>query len=155
RDKPADPKTRNPAAITDLEGRSLAQWIADMRSKDASVRERAVCALPYFGAAAGTSEVITHLLDVLASKDGKDRDTSPRIRALMALGTLDIPKGDINRVVNALAVQMDDPQAIVRYYAVLNLIRLGEDSTRAVGRLAAWAEDPVTWEVRHNCLVAL
>jgi HEAT repeat protein len=141
-----------PKGLAEVEGRSLPEWIQDLKSPDASVRERAVTALPLFGLAAGSAEVINPLLDVLKNKD---RDTSPRVRALMALAMLDIPKDDVRKVISTLTALLDDEQGIIRYYAVQALLRFGGEAHPAVGKLQVTASDQVTWEIRRATLAAL
>jgi len=151
-EKPStDPAPQPLRPVTEVEGKSLSQWIVDLKNPDASLREHAISVLPLFGASAGSSDIITLLLDRC-----QDRDASPRIRAVMALNTLEIRQTDVPRVVTALMTRLNtDEQAIIRYYAVLGLLRFGEDSRPAIGALATNSQSIATWEIRRACLACL
>lgn len=155
-DEPAPILPLRPAAqtVVELEGRTLQEWAKDLKDPDCSRRERAISVLPLFGQSAGTSEIVSLLLDRVDHQ--KELDASPRVRALMALSTITLSQTEIPRVVEALAkAATTDNQSTVRYYAVLGLQHFGEESRSAIPALVKCAKDQVTWEIRRGALNAL
>jgi len=140
-----------PAAPTELEGRSMAGWLNDLKNPDASVRERAISALPSFGEAVAGTLVIGNLIGCTA-----DADASPKMRALQVLNAMPIKPAESQRVVQCLAgLLVKKESALVRYEAAMGLIRFGEDAHSAVPALASFASDAMSWEIRRACLAAL
>jgi HEAT repeat protein len=145
-----EPARPNASYPSELEGRSLSQWVQDLKHPDPCIRERALAALPLFGPAASNPEVIGLVIERTT-----DRDASPKVRAVLVLNLLDIKPTEVHRVVNALTLRLDDSQSQVRYAAAVGLQRFGEESRPAVEKLASWARDPTAWEIRRACLLAL
>ncbi len=148
--KPATTPMPAAQAVAELQGRSLSEWIQDLKHTDPSVREHAISALPLFGESIGIPEVVNLLIDRCS-----DRDASPRIRAMMVLNTMPIPPAEVSRVVKALTEKLKDQQSQMRYYAALGLIRFGEDGRMAISELARLADDPTSFEIRCAALKAL
>jgi HEAT repeat protein len=147
----APPAFSRPPVIhtSEVAGKTLAQWMADLKHPDPSVREEAIRAVTLFGPEA--SKAVPLLVDRL-----RDNDASPRVKACVALSMVEISKADIPAVVRALAQRVqEDTQSIVRYYAAVALIRFGEDAKPAVQALALRVSDGASWEIRHACVVAL
>ncbi len=150
--KPTDP------TITEVGGRSLVQWMSDLKSDDASVREEAIRAVALFpGPHAG--ELVTLLLNRC-----QDKDTSLRVRAVMALSVLDVKKDEVPRIVKAMIPRLtagfgrldaSEPQVIVRFHAAVCLLRFGESSKDALAALLKGAEDVDSFEIRRTCIRAL
>lgn len=136
--------------VNDVEGKSLSEWITAVRNPDASLRERAISALPIFGKTAGNTEVINLLLERF-----EDRDASPRLRAVMVMNLLEIPREDRSRVVKGLIGRLGDQQGLIRFHAALGLQRFGEDARPAVPQLCTLAEDGISWEIRKAALSTL
>ena len=128
----ADPVTTpstiaTPPAVSEVGGKTLAQWIRDLERPDPSDREEAVRAITLFGPAA--SEAVPELVKRL-----HDSDASPRCKAVIALGFIKINDKDRPRVVEALgAAVAEDSQAMVRYAAAVSLGELGADAKGARG----------------------
>jgi hypothetical protein len=124
-------------------GRGLNEWMTDLKNADPSVRERAIRAVAMFGPLA--SQAIPILIERTNDKDG-----SPRIRAVMALGMMDLADRDIPKVVEALVRRISsEPQAVVRYQAMISLSRFQPiDAKAAIAPLAKEVEDQNTWEIR-------
>src|SRR5262245_10969041 len=81
----ADPKPTAPPS--EVEGKTLNEWKAELKHPDPGNREYAIRAITLFGPA--SPEVVTLLLDRCL-----DRDMSPRVRAVQALGILELNKDD-------------------------------------------------------------
>ena len=150
----ADPVTTpstiaTPPVVTEVGGKTLAQWIRDLDRGDPSDREEAVRAITLFGPAA--SEAVPELVKRL-----HDSDASPRCKAVIALGFIKINDKDRPHVVEALGAALaDDSQAMVRYAAAVSLAELGADSKGALGGILHGVQDPSSWEIRRVAIMAL
>jgi HEAT repeat protein len=136
---------------TDVEGKTLSQWVDMLSHADPSEREHAIRAITAFGTP--SSEVVRALINRCV-----DRDASPRVRAVMALTILDIHKEDVHKVVEALGKRLSretEGQVVIRFQAAVALVRFGKDSQYALNALVKGVEDTAAWEVRYTCLVAL
>ncbi len=129
--------------ISSVGGRGLNEWMADLKNADPSVRERAIRAVVMFGPLASPS--IPTIIERTNDKDG-----SPRIRAVMALGMMELADRDIPKVVEALVRRIsNEPQAVIRYQAMISLARFQPiDAKSAIPPLAKEVEDQNTWEIR-------
>jgi HEAT repeat protein len=136
-------KETSPGYTREVGGRVLSEWMNDLKNIDPSVRERALRAIPLFGPPA--SEAVPIILERCL-----DRDASPRVRAVGALGMLEIAEKDVPKVIEALAKRIsDDPQSAIKFQAMMTLSRFGIDEGKiAIPALAKMAEDPTTWEAR-------
>ncbi len=130
--------------------KSLKSWIIDLTSKDASVRDFALTAIPNYGSS--TSEAIPAVIDRCL-----DPDAGVRVKAVMALSVLEILDKDISRTVDALARRaQEDPQAQVRYLAINALQRFDPvDARRTIAALVEASKYPNSFEVRRVALIAL
>jgi HEAT repeat protein len=136
--------------ITELGGKKLQDWIKDISANDPSVRENAIRTVVMFGPAA--VEAVPALID----RVNKDRDCSPRVCAIMALGAIDGMSADeVSKVVTALTNRLTDSQDIVRYQAALVLGRFGAYSRSAIPKLIPATKDLGSWEVRKAAIFAL
>jgi HEAT repeat protein len=142
------------APPSEVEGKTLQQWTHDLKHKDPSVREYAIRAVTLFGPANG--DVVTLLLERCL-----DRDTSPRVRAVMAFQVLELRKDDYDRVATAMARRLrEDTETVVKYQAAVVLLRFGEYARPALDALVAGARyDPSStrgaFEYRQICVLAL
>jgi HEAT repeat protein len=130
-------------------GRTFKQWADDLKHPDASVREEAIRNLVLFGADAPRAVplIVERLLD---------NDSSPRVKAAMALGMIDIRREDLPKVAKALGQRVaQDPQAVVRYQSALVLNRMGEDAREGLSGVIAGVADRSTWEIRQVCVSTL
>jgi HEAT repeat protein len=137
------------SAITEVGGKTFRQWADDLKNPDASVREEAIRALVMFRRDA--QRAVPLIVDRL-----EDRDASPRVKAAIALGMIEIPKDEVPRVTRALGQRLlQDSQSIVRYYAATALVNFAEDARYGQAGLVKGVSDPATWEIRHACVSAL
>jgi HEAT repeat protein len=138
-------------SVSEVGGKNLKQWLEDLKNQDASVREEAIRALVYF------RQDWPRIIQPLVERLQHDTDSSPRVRAAIALGMIDVPKGvETSKVVQALSLRLlEDPQSIVRYYSAATLLNFGDDAREALAGLNKGAADPATWEIRHACVIAL
>jgi HEAT repeat protein len=148
-DRPS-PSISTPPAIMEVGGKTLSQWMADLKHPDPSVRTQAIMSVVLFGETA--QDAVPLIIDRC-----RDRDASPRVKAVLALGVMAVRDRDIPKVVDTLTrLLSEDRQAIVRYYAASALLRYGEHAQGAVGPLAHLVtEETSNWEIRHMCVAAL
>jgi HEAT repeat protein len=135
--------------ISEVGGRTFRQWLDDLKSPDACVREEAIRALVNFGhdAPRAVPQIIERL---------QDPDASPRVRAAIALGVIPISKEDMPKAARALGQRVqEDRHSMVRYYAATTLVALGEDARYGQAGLVQGVSDTATWEIRHACVCAL
>lgn len=132
-----------PSYTREVGGRPLSEWMTDLKNIDPSVRERALRAIPLFGPPA--SQAVPIILDRCL-----DRDASPRVRAIGALGMMEIADKDLPKVIETIAKRIsDDPQSAIKYQAMMTLSRFDIDQGKpAIPALVRMAEDPTTWETR-------
>jgi hypothetical protein len=137
---------------TEIGGKSVRQWMQEIESKDPSVRETAIRALPYFGKAAKVAaEPLTRVVR-------HDPDAACRVHAALALAALaDYITGDeATAAIKELTNRADqDPQAIVRFHVVLALGAFGPKATAAIPVLAVRIRDTSSWELRRAAVGAL
>jgi HEAT repeat protein len=148
------PKDDTPAEV---EGKTLAQWKADIREKDISVRQHAIRMVVRFGPLA--REAVPNLILALG-----ERDASVRGDAAAALGMLGgmekgIDNEDVNKVVTALSnlLGKTESQHSVRLQAALALAQLGPRAKNAIGTLCSVdnSHNQYSWELRKAVCYAL
>jgi HEAT repeat protein len=143
-------RSPNDNTVVEVGGKTYKQWVDDLKSPDASVREEAIRSLVFFG------HDSVRAIPLIVERLQEDRDCSPRVKAAIALGMIQVPKEDIPNVARALGQRLlQDSQAIVRYYSATTLNNFGEDAKYALAGLVKGVSDPATWEIRHACIAAL
>jgi HEAT repeat protein len=145
--KPEAPAKGEPQQIA---GKTLEQWIADIRDPDPGVRMTALQTLPQFPSAR-----LTAVRAVLT--EFNDRDPSLRANAVVALGSMGIGRAeDVEPAIKALARLLSDPQQIVRYRAATVLGGFGPAASTAIPQLANAFKDPyASFETRKVVVFAL
>lgn len=135
---------------SEVGGKLLREWVQELRNTDPSSREQAVRAVASFGPNA--REAIPSLVERLT-----DRDSSPRMRAVLALRYLDYYDKDVPKVVEGLAKRVaEDSQASIRYEAVVALGRFGHrDGKGALPAVLKASEDQNNWEIRRASYMVL
>jgi hypothetical protein len=143
-----------------FEGRTLAEWLKDMKHSDASRRSAAILAVLGFEqeklSTIEKQSITKALLDRLA-----DRDASPRAKALLVLRFVEVNAADIETVVKALGARIDplnpngEAQATIRYEAGRTLTRFVLDAHHVIPQLIKGSQDRASWEIRHQCVSIL
>jgi HEAT repeat protein len=155
---PAQPKAElTPKAAgmtsqtTEINGKTLAQWIKEVRNPDAGLAEVAIRTIMYFGPDA-SREATPALIDAL-----NYTDTSLRVNACITLTMIGVHDTEMKRAVSTLARRLnDDQQSIVRFYAAAALGRLDNDDARpAIPALKYRCQDQASWEIRRASAFAL
>jgi HEAT repeat protein len=140
---------KKPSEVAD--GKTMDQWMNDLKDKDPSVRETAIHMLKVYGkdARVATRDIIRAM---------QDTDDSLRVNAAITLGFIGLDPQDtptLQAGVNMLIRLMDDRQGIVRFQAAMALSRLGPDASAAIPRLVSLIKDSSSWEIRRAAANAL
>jgi HEAT repeat protein len=142
----------SPSVITEIAGKTLSEWMTELKNPDPGKRSIAIMNTILFGERAG--EAVPLIID-----RASDRDASCRAKAVIALKLMHVPDKYIDKVVRALAERLEkDGQGIVRYEAALALLRFAKDSQSALTALLApdrGVYDTATWEIRQVCVQVL
>jgi HEAT repeat protein len=136
---------------SEIGGKTLEQWIAEIKHHDPGVRQNAMRAVPFFGEPA--KKAVPALLIIL-----KDTDASCRVHAALSLSALaDYVSGDeAQKAVQILSERVDnDPQAIVRLHTVMALGSFGPKAVTAIPSLVHRLHDPNSFELRRAVVNAL
>jgi HEAT repeat protein len=133
-----------------LNGKSMYDWMKDLREKDPSIRERAIAALKVYGpdAREASHEIIKAI---------NDRDMSLRVNAIITLGFIGMDAKDRQDGINALKGKLSsDTQGIVRFQAASALGRFPKgEAYDAVPELIKASRDLSCWEIRAAAVTAL
>jgi HEAT repeat protein len=139
--------------LKELAGKTLDEWIKEIRNPDPSVQQTAIQAVPYFGEKARAAR------KALVERLKTDHvDLACRAHALLALAAIaDYLSGvDATEAVDAITrVVRDDGQAILRYHAAVALGAFGTRATSAIPDLVNRIADPNSWELRQAVVASL
>lgn len=142
-------KTEDPKKTSAVVGgKTLDRWLDDLKSKDPSVRERAISTIKLYGS--GARVAVPAIIRAMA-----DSDVALRVNAIIALGMIGMDQQDVQTGVTALTRALSDSQGIVRYQAAMALGRLGVDAKPAVTALVRTVRDASSWEIRQASAYAL
>ncbi|MBV9124732.1 MAG: HEAT repeat domain-containing protein [Planctomycetes bacterium] len=130
-------------------GKTLSQWVAEIKSRDPSVAENALHAVIQYGQNA-QKEAGPAIIGRL-----NDPDVSLRVNAAIALGEIGLAPKDVPAGVGGLTRLLTDPQAIVRFHAAAALGGLGADARGAIPNLLYAVRDKSSWEIRKAAAYAL
>jgi HEAT repeat protein len=155
---------KKPAADTQIQvlgGKTLEQWIKEIKSPDRSRGENAIRTIQGFGPDRAYEAVPALIAELKKQTHGKIRlDVSISVNAVMALGTIlgNAEKPDPETVKEAVEVIMRmlaDSQLIVNYRAAEALGKIGPRSKPAIPKLLILLHDKYTWETRQAAATAL
>src|SRR5262245_11612261 len=131
-------------------GKTLEQWIKELKHTDPSVRENAVRTLPMFGPRA--KKAIPDIIHMTAT----DYDVSLRVNGCIALMNMDIDKKEELAAFQTLMKQLtDNTQAVVRLHAAMAIGRFEEGAKVAIPTLIAATRDRGSWEIRKAAIGSL
>jgi HEAT repeat protein len=145
------PKRNDP---TEIGGRTLDQWVKEIKNPDPSVQEMAMRVVPYFGKKAGSAAPVL----IARLKDTSNRDIACRAHAVLALAAIadEVSDEEAAKAVKAITDTLDnDGQAIMRYHAATALGAYGSRAASAVPSLLHRLPDRSSWELRQAVLAAL
>jgi len=132
-----------------IEGKTLEQWVKDLKSRDPGVIERAMRNISLYKAAArelAGPELIKRLTY---------RDVGVRVNAALAIGEIGLDPRDVKSGVSALVQRVNlDKESVVRFHAIIALGRLGNQAEDAISVLLSALSDQA-WEIRKAAAFAL
>jgi HEAT repeat protein len=144
------PATYRPtfSATQEVEGRTLEKWVTDLQHADPSVREKALAVIPAYDSA---SQYVKNIVPLV-----HDEDLGPKVKAIMALGLIEIDSHDVPAVVAALSrILNSEEQHAAKLQAALTLSRFGNEAKEAVPSLIKGANDAGSWQIRKASIIAL
>jgi HEAT repeat protein len=131
-------------------GRSLKEWIEDLKSTDPSVKVRALQALPYFGEPARKEAGFLMIGAV------ENTDASVRVNALIAIGQAGLADKDLPHCIEVVKGKLgSDSQGIVRLQCATLLGLMGHDARSAIPELIRATKDVTSYEIRKTAVTAL
>jgi uncharacterized protein (UPF0147 family) len=141
-------------------GKTVAQWIAEIPSKDRSKIENVVRTVLLFGPDKAVQALPVLLAELKKQAAGQFSDSNVREVQAWALGEIleRVEKPDprlVEEAVAALRPLLKDPQSAVKFRAAEGLARLGPHAKAAVPDLLVLAADRDTWVVRRAAVIAL
>jgi HEAT repeat protein len=133
---------------TVIGGKTLYQWIQEIKDKDPSIQENAIATVKLYGqnGRVAAPALISEL---------SDRDVSLRVNAAITLGIVGMEEKDLPSGVNGLIRLLNDSQTIVRYQAAMAIGRLGTDGRAAIPALLGTLKDTSSWEIRKAAAFAI
>jgi HEAT repeat protein len=142
-----------------LSGKTLPEWIADVKDKDPGVREMGIQAVVRFYTAA-PNDMAKRLVRRMAGKrvinELGDSDPSIRANAAVALGTMGAEPEDAQACLKGLGDLLRDPQMIVRFRAATAIAGYGPYAKDLIPQLSNAMNDRVaSWEVHKAVAYAL
>jgi HEAT repeat protein len=156
----ADAQTKEKAkddAPAEIEGKSFAQWKADIREKDISVRQHGIRMVVRFGPIA--REAVPSLILALGERDASVRGDAAAALGMIGAMEKGIDPEEVPKVVTALSnlLGKTESQHSVRLQAALALAQMGPKAKAAIPTLCSVdnARDPYSWELRKAVCYAL
>ena len=161
--KAADPAPKRQQEITidkvTIGGKTLDQWVADIKNKDPGVRESGIQTVVLFFNGASNDMQKRHVRRKAGSaiiNELKDDDPAIKANAAVAIGSMGAEAGDAEACLRNLSWLLRDPQMIVRYRAVMALANFGPYAKGVNGELKRAMNDHLaSWEVRKAIAYAL
>jgi HEAT repeat protein len=135
---------------TQIDGKTLKEWIEKIKDPDPSVAETAMMAVQLYGDLA-TKPAGPNLLDILSNS----ADASLRVHACIAFANLGYDDSIKPKVISTLRRRLNEDQAIVRLHAIVACNRLGADARSLVPELIARVKDQGAFEIRRAAAHAL
>jgi HEAT repeat protein len=124
-------------------GKTLNEWLKDLKHTDPSQRRDAIQAVQLFKENHDATPVLVMILR-------SDLDSTLRSHAAIALMNVGIRPRDAKSAVDALAEQMEkNYQVPVRYYCAMALGRFGAEAKSALVPLVNATADQRSWEIRQ------
>jgi HEAT repeat protein len=131
-------------------GKTIKEWLVDLKSGDPSAKVKALQAIPYFGEAA-RKEAGNAVVDAIP-----DPDASVRANALLALMAIGLPEKDIPHCVEVVKGKLiNDTQGIIRLHCASVLGQIGTGAKLAIPELIRATMDSSSFEIRKTAVTAL
>jgi HEAT repeat protein len=154
-------KTQKLPQVTEILGKNVDQWVAEIRSPDKSKAENAIRTVLLFGPEQSQKAVPVLLKELHSSSFEYPLDVSIRVNACIALGAIlgsakDPDEAQVKDVVKQLKRLLRDNQDIVKYRAAQAAAALGPQARDLLPELlSALKYSPNSWETRQAAALAL
>ncbi len=135
-------------AAQEVNGKTLNDWMVDLRNTDPSIKLKAIANIKGFGAA-GQAANYPVMLAL------RDKDASTRINACLTLAATGVNEKYRAECIRHMIALLSDTQGTVRYQSATTLGAFGYFADDAVPRLVTLSKDPITWEIRQVACTAL
>src|SRR6266480_2458232 len=141
-------------------GKTIDQWIRDLKDPDPGVQVNAAQMIPYFVERSEARRLdwseARKALPVLIERLSNALDTSMRVNVCLTLGDIGIDEPNLPKAIDVLGLRLTtDQQSIVRLHAAVALMRLGTDSRPAIPKLVNATRDTSSWEIRRAAVMGL
>ncbi|MFL5242072.1 MAG: HEAT repeat domain-containing protein [Gemmataceae bacterium] len=134
----------------EIGGKTLEQWIKEIKSPDPAICENAIRTVILFGKKG--AKAAPALIDQL-----NHRDSSVKGNAAASLGYLSayLTSADTERAIVRLANRMTDGQSLMAFHSAMALYFFGNQARPVIPQLINASKDPLTWELRRAATMAL
>lgn len=145
-----DSRSTKPVAPTEILGKSVKDWVGELKDRDPAVRVKAIQILTHFGESA-RGLAGRPLIDRL-----KDGDASVRVNAAMAIQSIGLEEKDIAAAVQGVQQRLQiETQAFVRYHLTMLAAQIGPPCRIILGDLVNKTRDPGSYEIRKAAVYAV
>lgn len=146
----AEVKPMTGTHVNEINGKSLEEWVKQIKNPDPSLAETAIRMVTLFGPDAAP-KAADALVDALHFTDA-----SLRVNAALVFSMIGVDEKHAPKVVAALAQRVnEDNQAIVRFHAAIALGRIGDGYRSSIPALVFRCTDQSSWEIRRAAAFAL
>jgi HEAT repeat protein len=143
-----------------LRGKSLGQWVDEIKSKDPSIAENAMKAIARYGKDAQDTAgpVLLTRLDRSDSSKHDNRDPAIRCNAALTISVIGLPTKDRKKGALLLRRLLTDDEPLVRLFAIMALGKLGPcpETKPAIVPIRRMVSDRATsWQTRQAAAYTL
>jgi HEAT repeat protein len=136
---------------TQIDGKTLKEWIEKIKDPDPSIAETAMMAVQLYGPDLAAKPAGPNLLDILSNSP----DASLRVHACIAFANLGFDDSIKAKAIPTLRRRLSEDQGIVRLHAIVACNRLGADARSLIPELIARVQDRGAFEIRRAAALAL
>jgi HEAT repeat protein len=140
-------------SVEPINGKTMLEWMNDLKSKDPSVVKNAIVNLKAYGQEA--RDASKDLVKFASPTKTKVQDVSLRVNAIISLGFIGFRDSDLQEGVGVLRDALHDSQEIVRYQAAVALRRLQAKAYPATPDLMFAMQTSTSRDVRRAAAAAL
>jgi HEAT repeat protein len=154
-----DPKKKD--SISEIGGKTLEMWIAEIAAEDPSKKENAIRTVLLFGPTRALKALPAIIKELRSHSFAVPLDVSVRTNACIAVGAIlgqNLKDADSKQITDAVALLkrlMHDSQDIVKYRTAQALGQIGPEAKSALSELLQALRDPNNWETRQASAMAL
>ncbi len=152
---------KKPAPITEIGGKTLDQWIAEISSRDRSRSSAAIKTILLFGPEQAQKAIPVILSELkkhrppAANLDASVRVNAPAALAMILTSLKNPDRKQVEETIDLLHSMLKDPQIIIKYRAAQALRYFGPVAHETINELVKMVKDFPTWETRQAAIAAL